>query len=172
MRLDGSLGRALLWPALFLAALLAVLFAASLDRGYVVVVFPPWRVEMSFVLGLVLTFAAFVLTYMVAKLLRVALRLPADVRAWREKRRRDKAEDELSRAIAALIAGQHRHARELADQALAHDPTPLAALVAARGALDAGDTGRAREYLERVEGEVGEVVAARRELARRAEAAP
>lgn len=162
--------RALFWPALILAALVAVLFAASLDRGYVVVVFPPWRVEMSFVLGLVLTFGAFVLTYMVAKLLRVALRLPADVRAWREKRRRDKAEDELSRAVAALLAGQYRQARDLADQALARDPTPLAALIAAHGALDAGDPGRARAYLTRVEGEVGEVRAACHALARRIEA--
>lgn len=161
--------RALFWPALTLAALVAVLFAASLDRGYVVVVFPPWRVEMSFVLGLVLTFAAFILTYLVAKLLRVALRLPADVRAWREKRRRDQAEDELSRAVAALLAGQYRGALDLAELALKREPSPLAALVAARAALETGDTARARYCLAQVTGEVTELVAARQALARRIE---
>jgi HemY protein len=157
------------WLAVILGTILAVLVAARFDRGYVLVVFPPWRVEMSFILGLVLTFGMFVLTYMAFKLLRVALRLPAGVRAWRERQRRMRAEDELSRAVAALIAGDHGQARALAGQSLQREGTPLAALVAASAAVALGETASARECLERLDTDVAELVAARRSVMRTVE---
>ncbi len=146
----------------FVLLLLAVLAAARFDRGYVLIVFPPWRVEMSFILAIALTFCLYVLTYVAFKLLRVALRLPAEVRARRERRLRERAADDLSRAVAALISGQEAHARKLAEASLRRQRNPLAELVAAQSALALGDAGSARAHAENVmSGDVGELIAAR-----------
>lgn len=160
--------RAIVWVGLFLAAILAILVAARLDRGSVLILFPPWRIEMSFILALFATFGLFVLTYLVFKLLRVALRLPAEVRARRERRLRARAADDLSRAIAALLSGQPEHARRLADAAARKDENPLARLAAACAAVEEGDARGARDYLDGIkENGVGELSAARQALARR-----
>jgi HemY protein len=151
--------------ALLLAAVIAVLAAARFDRGAVLILFPPWRIEMSFILALAMTFALFVLTYIVFKLLRVALRLPVEVRARRERRLRDRAEDDLSRAVAALLSGQEAHARELAERSLRRHANPLAALVAARAALVSGDVPGARGLVEGMAvDDIGELAAARQAI--------
>jgi HemY protein len=166
--------RTLFWAGMILVTLLALLAAARFDRGYVLIVFPPWRIEMSFILALVATFGLYVLTYALFKLLRVALRLPAEVRARRERRLRDRSADDLSRAVAALLSGQEAQARLLADAALRKHRQPLAALVAARAAIGQGDDAGARTYLDGMAGnQAGELIAARQSLARElAEAGP
>ncbi len=154
----------------FVLLLLAVLAAARFDRGYVLIVFPPWRIEMSFILALALTFCLYVLTYVAFKLLRVALRLPAEVRARRERRLRERAADDLSRAVAALISGQEAHARKLAEASLRRQRNPLAELVAAQSALALGDASGARTHAENVaSGDVGELIAARQAVVARLE---
>ncbi len=159
--------RVLLWILLVLVIGVAVLIAVRFDQGYVLVVFPPWRVEMSFILMLALTFGMFVLSYLVIRLLRVTLRLPSDVRAWQEKRRRIKAEDELSRAVAAMMAGEYGHARSLADKAIQRESTPLASLVAARCAAELGERLSVQDLLACIGDDVGELVAARQAVQRR-----
>jgi HemY protein len=157
----------------FVLLLLAVLAAARFDRGYVLIVFPPWRVEMSFILAIALTFCLYVLTYVAFKLLRVALRLPAEVRARRERRLRERAADDLSRAVAALISGQEAHARKLAEASLRRQRNPLAVLVAARSALEQGDAAGARAHAESITAsDVGELIAARQAVMARLEAQP
>lgn len=157
--------RAMFWAGVFLVLLVAVLLAARFDRGYVLLVFPPWRVEMSFVLLLAVTFGLYLLTYTAFKLLRVALRLPAEVRIRRERRLRERAADNTSRSVAALLSGQHEHARMLADLARHHDKSPLVALVAAQAAAELGDSEAARAYLDSITGnEVGELTAARQAI--------
>jgi HemY protein len=160
--------RAIFWAGVLLALLVAVLLAARFDRGYVLIVFPPWRVEMSFVLLLAVTFGLYLLTYAAFKLLRVALRLPAEVRIRRERRLRERSADDTSRALAALLSGQHAHARHLADLARHHDKSPLVALVAALAATELGDADAAQAYLDGVTGnDVGELTAARQAIAAR-----
>jgi HemY protein len=160
--------RAIFWAGLLLLLLIAVLLAARFDRGYVLMVFPPWRIEMSFVLVLAVTFSLYLLTYAVFKLLRVALRLPAEVRLRREQRLRARSADNTSRAVAALLSGQHEHARHLADLARHHDKSPLVALIAAQAAAELGDAEAARAYLDGVAGnEAGELTAARQAISSR-----
>lgn len=163
--------RAFLAALALIVLLSAVLLAARFDRGYVLIVFPPWRIEMSFILALVATFGIFVLTYIVFKLMRVALRLPAEVRARRERRLWERSADERSRAVAALLAGQEVHARMLAEASLRRRPEALAALVAAHAALAQGDVARADALARELAGsDVGELVAARQALLARIEA--
>ncbi|MFZ5484835.1 MAG: heme biosynthesis HemY N-terminal domain-containing protein [Pseudomonadota bacterium] len=153
--------RSALWVLLLFALAVAVTLAARFDQGYVLVVVPPWRLEMSFVLAAVAMLLLFGAIYLLARLVNLALRLPADVRAWRERRRVDKAEDELSRAIAAYLSGQTGHALSLADQARKRRPGPLVALVAAHAALAEGKSEVARVYLHDLKTDVGELTAAR-----------
>jgi uncharacterized protein HemY len=123
---------------------------------------------MSFILALVATFGLFVMTYLVFKLLRVALRLPAEVRARRERHLRARAADDLSRAIAALLSGQVEHARHLADAAVRKEESPLARLAAAFAAVETGDAHAAREYLDEIKDNgTGELSTACQMLARR-----
>ena len=159
--------RVIFWVTVILLSALAVLVAARFDEGYVLIVFPPWRVELSFVLMVVLTFGLFVLTCMVLKLLRVTLRLPTDVRAWQGKRRRTKADDDLSRALAALIAGEYSHARKLATKAMKREETSMAVLVAARSAAEQGERVSVEDLLGHIGDDVGELVAARQAIMRR-----
>lgn len=158
--------RAALWLVLLTALALAFILALRNDHGYVLVVFPPWRVEMSFALVVGVLILSHVLFYVLVRLLRTTLRLPKDVRAWRTRRRLTLAEGELERAAAALLAGQSAHALKLARQSIEHAHLPLAALVGARAALDMGEAEAARSLLDAVQTDQGELSAARQAIAR------
>lgn len=158
--------RLMFWLILVTSLVVAFALVLRADHGYVLIVFPPWRVEMSLALVVALMLASYVLFYVAARLLRTALRLPRDIRAWREQRRQRLAEGELQRAIGALLAGEASHALKLARQARARTEAPLAALIGARAALDLGETEAARSLLADLQTEVGELNAARQALER------
>lgn len=159
--------RIALWLlALFALAILLVL-AARFDQGYVVVVYPPWRMEMSFLFSVVFAMVGFSLAYAIVRILRVALRLPGEVQAWHAERRKRKVDDALCQATASLLAGDFAQARKLADKALATEPTPLAALIAARAAIDAGDPAAAGAYLAAVKDASGAIETTRQALEKR-----
>ncbi len=162
--------RVLFW--LILAAALALGFTqlSRTDNGYLLAVFPPWRVEMSLTLAFGLLVLSHVLFYILARVLRTALRLPRDVRRWRERRRRERAEEKLERAVAALLAGEKGHALDLARQSWAQAALPLAALTGARAALELGDLEAVQGWLDGLQTDVGELIAARQALARQAAA--
>jgi HemY protein len=46
--------RIALWLLALFALAVAFTLAARLDQGYVIVVYPPWRLELSFMLALLL----------------------------------------------------------------------------------------------------------------------
>jgi HemY protein len=164
--------RAILWILLLFTLAVAITLLAQFDAGYVVVVLPPWRLEMSFMLAAVAILIVFAIVYFVLRVARLALRLPTDVRAWHRRRRADKAEDELSRAIAAYLSGQTAHALKLADKALKKQYLPLAALVAAHAAVAEGQGQIVEFYLKDLKTEIGELNAARQAVeAKLAEAA-
>lgn len=158
---------------LLLLALLAtvIVLGALHDHGYVLIVYPPWRLEMSFILALAGGFGLFILGYALLRLLRITLALPADVRAWRERRRQAKVDDLLFKAMAALCAGQPGHAGLLARKALDQGDHPMAALLAAQAALEVDDHPSCRRHLAQVGSAEGEFVAARQAMEARMAAA-
>ncbi len=89
--------RAALWVLALFALAVAITLAARLDQGYVIVVYPPWRLELSFMLALLL------LTGLVAP--------------WREKKRKGKADQALLDAIRAYLDGDLQQAGVLASEA-------------------------------------------------------
>lgn len=109
--------RAALWLLALFAAAVALTLAARLDEGYVVVVFPPWRLELSFILALLLLAGLGLLAYAVLRLGIIALNLSADLRAWRVKKRLARADALLLDALRAHLDGDTQAARRLAEQA-------------------------------------------------------
>lgn len=146
---------------LLFALAVAVTLLARFDAGYVVVVLPPWRLEMSFMLAAAAVLLFFGVGYFLVRMVRLALRLPADVHAWSRRRRSDKAEDKTSRAVAAYLAGDTKLAYKLASKAIRHEHLPLAALVASHAAIAEGKEEEARSLLKDLSTDVTELVAAR-----------
>lgn len=109
--------RAALWVLGLFALAVALTLMARLDQGYVVVVYPPWRMELSFMLALGLLAGLIVLAHALLRLAQTALRLPEDLRAWREGRRREAADQALLEAMRAHLAGDREQAARLARRA-------------------------------------------------------
>ncbi|HNQ05063.1 MAG TPA: heme biosynthesis HemY N-terminal domain-containing protein [Thiobacillaceae bacterium] len=109
--------RLILWVLALFALAVAFTLLARLDQGYVIVVFPPWRLEMSFMLTLVLLVGGFVLAGFVLRLARTALRLPDDLRAWRQRRQRERADLALLDALRAHLDGNVPLLRKQLDKA-------------------------------------------------------
>ncbi len=109
--------RAALWLLALFALAVAFTLAARLDQGYVIIVYPPWRMELSFMLALLLLAGLMALVYAVLRLADIALNLSGDVRAWRQKRRKSKADMALLDALRAYLDGDVMRARTLAAKA-------------------------------------------------------
>lgn len=120
-------------------SLLAVLLAAVLrySPGYVLIVIPPWRLELSVGLALVALAALFLIGHL---LLRAGSRLaglPGEVREWRVRGQRVRGTAALVAAMRAYLAGHHGRALAHARQACAEGAAPaVAALIAARAAQE------------------------------------
>jgi HemY protein len=109
--------RAALWVLTLFALAVGFTLAARLDQGYVIVVFPPWRMELSFMLALFMLVGLMMVVYVLSRLMSIALNLSGDVRAWRERNRRIKADQTLFQALRAYIDGDSVKARQLAEKA-------------------------------------------------------
>ena len=80
--------KSLFWLLAVFAAAVAFVLLGRIDAGYVLFVFPPYRVELSMLLFAIVALVAFLACYAVLRLLGHALSLPALVRAFRARRRR------------------------------------------------------------------------------------
>lgn len=127
--------KALGW--LLVLSLLAVLLAAVLrySPGYVLVVVPPYRVELSVGLALTVIAGAFALGYL---LLRAGSRLaglPGEVREWRARGQRERGATALAAAVQAYLGGRFGKAKAHASEALAAGTAPaVSAMIGARAA--------------------------------------
>ena len=109
--------RTALWLLALFALAVALTLVARVDQGYVIVVYPPWRMELSFLLALALLAGLIVLAYAVLRLGQAALRLPDDVRDWRMRQRVATAERALLDAVRAHLDGDAVRAARLARKA-------------------------------------------------------
>jgi HemY protein len=127
--------KALGW--LLALSLLAVLLAAVLrySPGYVLLVVPPYRVELSVGLALTSIAGLFAIGYL---LLRAGSRLaglPGEVREWRARGQRERGATALAAAMRAYLGGRFGKAKAQAGEALSAGTAPdVSALIAARAA--------------------------------------
>jgi HemY protein len=158
--------RSLFWLVVVFAAAVALVVIARVDSGYVLLFYPPYRVEMSMVFFAAAALASFLLLYFLFRLLGNALALPAMVRAWRARRRRERAHAALAAALQAYYEGRYARAEKEAGVAFESGPTPgVAALLAARAAHQMRDFERRDRWLERADGS-GEALQAARLVSR------
>ena len=142
--------RALLWLLTLGALAVGLALAARYNDGYVLLVLPPWRVELSLNLLILLQVAGFAVLYMLVRVVSHTLRLPQAVREYRARKRRAQAERALGDAVRFSFEGRYGHALRSAVSAHAAAYAPaLSALVAARAAHALRDPERESEWLRR-----------------------
>ncbi len=154
--------RALLWLLTLAALAVGLSLAARYNEGYVLVVLPPWRMEISLNLLLVTLVAGFLLLYLVLRLVIHTLRLPKAVRDFRARREREKAERALQDGARMYFEGRYGHA--LKSAALAFDSghgKGLAAILGLRSAHALRDAAREQEWRDRAKGADAEIRHAR-----------
>lgn len=152
--------RAMIWLIGIFALAAGVAMLAGLNDGYVLLVLPPWRAQLSLNLLVVLLVAGFLIGYLLLRLLSGTFGLPSRMTQWRARRRREKAGKALHEAISALFEGRFPESLKAASNAYAKgEESSIAALVAARAAHGMRDDVRYREWLERAaeHGEESEV---------------
>src|SRR5690606_16344671 len=109
------------------------------NEGYVLVVWPPYRVELSLNVALAALALAFVAGYGALRALSAVLALPSEVGRYRHARRREKARRRLAEAFGHFFAGRHDDAETAAVAGLGQGGgAVLAAVVAGGGAAGLG----------------------------------
>ncbi|MEP6792605.1 MAG: heme biosynthesis HemY N-terminal domain-containing protein, partial [Ramlibacter sp.] len=156
--------RAALWLlALFGVAVAIALFAGN-NQGTVTVFWPPYRVDLSLNLVLLLLFAAFVFLHAALGALAALFDLPRQALRWRAQQKERAMHASMLDAISHLVAGRFIRARKSAEAALAQEQSlasggerlangaqvrTLAHLLAAESAQSLQDRTAREEHLKR-----------------------
>jgi HemY protein len=139
--------KALVWLLALFAAAVALTLAAH-NPGYVQLVYPPYRVELSLTLFVLSLLGLFILGYMVVRLLLAALRLPAYVRAFREERAQSKGRAAMMEALTAFFEGRYAAAEKAAVHSMdLGEKSGLNPIVAARAAHELREFDKRDAYL-------------------------
>jgi HemY protein len=121
--------RAVLWfLALFGIAAAVALFAGN-NQGTITVFWPPWRVDLSLNLVLLILLGTFVLLHLALRGLAALFSLPRQARQWRLQQKERALHAALLDGLAQLLAGRFSRSRKAAQAALAQEQT-IAALEA------------------------------------------
>jgi len=142
------------WFWTLLLAVVAVVLALFLREhaGNVLVLVPPWRIELSLTLAVVVLVGLFVALYLGLRALVWLLGIPARVRDWRGRRAQARDHELLERGWISLLEGRYAVAEKdlakLLDQSRVQARLVLAALSAARSAHGLGEFARRDRYLE------------------------
>lgn len=160
--------KGLLWFLAVATAAVALALFATYQQGYVLLVAPPYRIEISLVLFILLALAAFVALHWFARIASNVLRMPANVAAFRERQRHSRGIEALRGAWQAYFEGRYGRVEKLAARAYSLEESPaVSALLAARAAHYMRDPDRRDLWLTRAENAEGQDRNAR--LATRAE---
>lgn len=144
--------RALIWIVLLFALAVGFSLAGKFDTGYAVLVYPPYRIELSLTLLVIVFLLLLVVGHVFFRLASATLRLPETVRAYRNQQRVEAARGALENATTALLEARYERAEKLAREALNLDPAPWqAALIASQAAHEVRAYTRRDDYLAQAE---------------------
>lgn len=135
-----------------------VLFAAAValstllqNSAYVLFVYPPYRVELSLKLFVLLFVLVIGLGYWMVQLALLAMRLPTVVEKLRQHRAQIKARKLLDIALTSFFEGRYAEAEKAAAKAIKMGETSaLYPIIAARAAHELSATNRRDAYLSTV----------------------
>jgi HemY protein len=138
--------RGLIWLVLLFAAAAAIALVGVFDGGQVLLIVPPYRVDISLNLFVVAIVLAFIVIYTVLRAVRNVWKMPQRVSAYRARSRLAKANAALRDAVGHLYAGRFSKAEKAARDSLIVDENAGAA-----GLIGANAAHRMREYARRDE---------------------
>ncbi len=154
--------RFLFWFLLLAAAAVAAALAVKLNSGYALLVAPPYRIELSLNLLLLVVVCGFAALYGAIRLIVRTVRLPQTVRAWRRRQKVERARSMQDAAVVALLEGRYGKAQQRALEALAiPGSSGLNAIVGARAAIDVRNFDAAEALLNRPDAQVASLAVPR-----------
>ncbi|MGE5386730.1 MAG: heme biosynthesis HemY N-terminal domain-containing protein [Betaproteobacteria bacterium] len=143
--------RWLFWLVALFALAVAVSLGARMNDGYVLLVFSPWRMEISLNLFLFALVVVLFVGYGVMRAVSMTASLPRRAKEYQQQRGREKSFHMLQDAIRLLFEGRYGQALRKADLAYETGNLPgLAALIAARSAQALREPAKQRFWVERV----------------------
>src|SRR5690606_32927773 len=152
-----------IWLLLAFAGAVVLALILRSNHGNVAILWPPYRIELSSNMALILTVVTFFVIHVVLLAIGRTLAIPQRIRDYRERRREQRAHRALQGAVLALFEGRYDRAEKLAATALAsgreRDAKGAAALVAARSAHRLGAPQRRDDWMRQASG-AGETQAA------------
>lgn len=142
----------LVWILGLFAAAVA-LTIASHNAAYVLLVYPPYRIELSFILFIILFLLAFVSGYGLIRLAIAALQLPTYVQKFRMERTQNKTRELLDEELGAFFEGRYAAAEKAAARAMElGDSSALHPIIAARSAHELREYKKRDAYLSVAQG--------------------
>lgn len=140
--------KVLIWIVTIVAAAIGLTLLARYNTGYVLLVLPGYRVELSLNVALMLLAVGFAVLYAVVRIVSATVRLPRQVREYRVARRREKARSTLLGALHEYFAGRYGRAEKAAADSLElGEQADLSAVLAARAAHELRAYERRDAYL-------------------------
>lgn len=154
--------RGLLWLLGLFALAAALAVAGRYNEGYALLVWPPYRVQISLNLLILLLLGGFVAVYSLSRLVARTMALPRAVQQFRARKSRERASQAIYDAVRLRIEGRFGQALKQATAAYEAGEAPgLAALLAARAAHSLRDQDRYRFWLGKAAAHDNEVRLAR-----------
>lgn len=130
------------------AAAIGLAVGARFNPGNVVFFYPPYRVDMSLNLFIVLAALLFAVLFAIFNAIRSTQQMPQRVAAYRREKREREGNRAMRDALKALFEGRFGHAEKAATRAIeSPDNAGLSALIAARAAHRIGQPERRDVWL-------------------------
>lgn len=154
--------RTALWFLALFAVAVAVALLAGNNQGTVTLFWPPYRIDLSLNLVLLLLFIGFTLVYVALRGLSALQALPRQARRWRTQQKERAMHGAMLDAIGQMLGGRFVRARKAAQTAIAqeqalaeaHEAVPhgralrtLASAIAAESSHALQDRSSREEYL-------------------------
>lgn len=142
--------RWLFWLIGLFGLAVALALGAHMNDGYVLLVFPPWRMEISLNFFLFLLAGIVLIGYFLVRGVSLTLNLPRRALEYRERRNQEHSVNMLLDSIRLLYEG--RFGQSLKKAAEAYETghvRGLSALIAARAAQCLRQSDKEREWIER-----------------------
>ena len=137
----------LVWILGLFAAAVA-LTIASHNSAYVLVVYPPYRIELSLTLFFSLALFTFVCGYLLVRMVTKILRLPDFVSEFRLKRAQAKSRALQKEMLSAFFEGRYAEAEKAAAKAIkSGEPSTFYSIIAARSAHELREFKKRDAYL-------------------------
>lgn len=142
--------KGLLWVLALFSLAVGVSLASRFNDGYVLLVYPPYRTEITLNFAILLLLGAFLAIYFLLRTLALTLSLPGRVREFRARRQREKAAREFFDVARLMFEGRYAQALKKASAAHTASQSPaLAALLAAYATQRLREPAKQKEWLDR-----------------------